>query len=74
MFIGTENVKTLVLVSTLVTTITFAAGFAVPGGYNNSSGPQDDMATLGSKWSFQIFLICNIIATYSSIIVILALI
>ncbi|KAI8004403.1 Protein ACCELERATED CELL DEATH 6 [Camellia lanceoleosa] len=60
-------VNTLLLVSILVTTVTFSAGFTMPGGYNNSY-PHEGMATLVTRLSFQIFLISNTIALYSSII------
>ncbi|KAL7177289.1 hypothetical protein ACSBR2_030608 [Camellia fascicularis] len=60
-------VNTLLLVSILVTTVTFSAGFTLPGGYNNSY-PHEGMATLVTRLSFQIFLISNTIALYSSII------
>ncbi|KAI8004402.1 Protein ACCELERATED CELL DEATH 6 [Camellia lanceoleosa] len=60
-------VNTLLLVSILVTTVTFAAGFTLPGGYRISY-PHEGMATLVTKPSFQMFLISNNIALYSSII------
>ncbi|CAB4280673.1 unnamed protein product [Prunus armeniaca] len=44
-----DRVNTLFVVATLVATVTFAAAFAIPGGYNNS-GPQDGMATLLTKY------------------------
>ncbi|KAK9284236.1 hypothetical protein L1049_023405 [Liquidambar formosana] len=68
-----ERVNILLLVSTLVATVTFAAGFTLPGG-NNDSGPDEGMATLVKNRIFQAFLICNTIATYSSIIVVISLI
>eukprot|EP00261_Vitis_vinifera_P037659 XP_019078902.1 PREDICTED: protein ACCELERATED CELL DEATH 6 [Vitis vinifera] len=40
-----DMTNTLLLVSTLVATVTFAAGFTMPGGYN-SSNPNASMATL----------------------------
>ncbi|XP_062005926.1 protein ACCELERATED CELL DEATH 6-like isoform X2 [Rosa rugosa] len=68
-----ENMNTLLIVSTLVAAITFAAGFTVPGGYKNS-GTDEGMATLRNTALFQIFLICNTISMYSSITVAIALI
>ncbi|KAA8525041.1 hypothetical protein F0562_011465 [Nyssa sinensis] len=68
-----DRVNTLLLVATLVVTITFAAGFTMPGGYNNSD-PNQGMATLVHKSSFNVFLISNTIAMYSSILVAIILI
>lgn len=67
-----DRVNTLLLVSTLVATVTFAAGFTMPGGYN--SNPHPGMATLVMQRSFHLFLICDAIALYSSIVVVVALI
>ncbi|KAA8524426.1 hypothetical protein F0562_010850 [Nyssa sinensis] len=63
-----DRVNTLLLVATLVVTITFAAGFTMPGGYNNSD-PNQGMASLVHESSFNVFLISNTIALYSSILV-----
>lgn len=68
-----DRVNTLLLVSTLVATVTFAAGFTMPGGYNNSE-PDQGMATLLSKRKFQVFVICDTIAMYSAIMVAVTLI
>lgn len=68
-----EKINTLLLVSTLVATVTFAAGFTMPGGYNNSD-PSQGMATLLRHHTFQIFVFCDTIAMYSSLVVTLALI
>lgn len=68
-----DRVNTLFVVATLVATVTFAAAFAIPGGYNNS-GPQDGMATLLTKYMFQAFVIFNTIAMYSAILVAVCLI
>ncbi|KAF8391363.1 hypothetical protein HHK36_023667 [Tetracentron sinense] len=62
-----DRINTLVLVAALITTVTFAAGFTMPGGFNND-GPRQGLATMLTKLEFQIFLICNTIAMYSSII------
>lgn len=67
-----QTVNNLLLVSTLVATVTFAAGFTVPGGYK-SSGSDEGMATLVTNWPFKTFLICNTIAMYSSITVAISL-
>ncbi|GMY34707.1 protein ACCELERATED CELL DEATH 6-like [Fagus crenata] len=65
-----DRVNTLLLVATLVATVTFAAAFTMPGGYNGSGG----VATFIEKRMFQVFVICNTIAMYSAITVVVALI
>ncbi|BFG25278.1 hypothetical protein CerSpe_115520 [Prunus speciosa] len=68
-----DRVNTLLVVTTLVATVTFAAGFTMPGGYNNS-GPHEGKATLLTKVMFQVFVISNTMAMYSSIFVAVTLI
>ena len=65
-----DRVNTLLLVATLVATVTFAAASTMPGGYNGSGG----VATFIEKRMFQVFVICNTIAMYSAITVVVALI
>ncbi|KAK3440794.1 hypothetical protein EUGRSUZ_B01059, partial [Eucalyptus grandis] len=60
------------VVATLIAAMTFAAGFSVPGGYN-SSEPDAGIATLLSKSMYDVFVICNTIALYSSIIAVVIL-
>ncbi|KAK4478267.1 hypothetical protein RD792_017554 [Penstemon davidsonii] len=68
-----ERVNTLLLVSTLVATITFAAGFTMPGGYN-SSDTDLGMATMLRNGKFHIFVLCDTMAMYCSSVVVVALI
>lgn len=68
-----ERVNTLLLVATLIATVTFAAGFTVPGGYN-SSDRDLGMATMLRDKGFHVFIFCDTIAMYSSIIVAVTLI
>ncbi|KAJ0250189.1 Ankyrin repeat family protein [Hirschfeldia incana] len=68
-----DRVNTLLLVATLVATMTFTAGFTVPGGYNGSA-PNLGMATLAKKIAFQVFLVFDTLAMYCSIITVVALI
>ncbi|KAF9619087.1 hypothetical protein IFM89_005101 [Coptis chinensis] len=57
------------VVATLIATVTFAAAFALPGGYKND-GPDEGMATLLRKTSFEVFAISNTIAmVFSSLAV-----
>ncbi|KAL3509396.1 hypothetical protein ACH5RR_028797 [Cinchona calisaya] len=68
-----DRVNTLLLVSTLVAIITFAAGLTMPGGYNNSD-PSEAMATMLKERKFHLFIFCDMMAMYSSIIVAVTLI
>ncbi|KAK3434003.1 hypothetical protein EUGRSUZ_D01532 [Eucalyptus grandis] len=54
-------VDSQLLVAALIATVTFAAAFTMPGGYN-SDGPNQGMATLASRAAFQAFVIFNTIA------------
>ena len=68
-----NRANTLALVATLVATVTFAAGFTVPGG-NDDSEPHKGMAKFLQRHLFQAFIISNTIAMYSSVTVVVALI
>ena len=64
-----DRINTLLLVAILVATVTFAAGFAVPGSVYSSDDPnphQRGMAVLVHKPMFQVFSVCNTVAMYSS--------
>ena len=50
------------LVATLIATVSFAAGFTMPGGYISEKGPEQGQAILGRSSAFQAFLMCNSIA------------
>ncbi|KAL2927623.1 Protein ACCELERATED CELL DEATH 6 [Bienertia sinuspersici] len=70
-----KRVDTHMLVATLVATVTFAAGFTLPGGYNQSDkDPNVGMAVLPDKWAFKSFIICNTAALYSAILCVVTLI
>lgn len=68
-----DMVNTLLLVSVLVATVTFAAGFTMPGGYNDSESDKG-MAIMLRNSKFHLFLFCDTIAMNSSILVALILI
>lgn len=64
-----DRVNTLLLVSTLVVTVTFAAGFTMPVGYINSSDNLNSgMATFLVKRMFHVFVICNTLSMCASIL------
>ncbi|XP_056163040.1 protein ACCELERATED CELL DEATH 6-like [Syzygium oleosum] len=72
-----DLINTRLVMATLVATVTFAAGFAVPGGFNSSdTASKDDrgMATMLHKRLFQVFTICNTIAMFCSMIAVINLI
>ncbi|RDX97916.1 Protein ACCELERATED CELL DEATH 6, partial [Mucuna pruriens] len=68
-----DRINTLMLVSTLITTVTFAAGFTLPGG-TNSSNPRQGMAVMLNHIWFKLFIFCITISMYGAISVTLILI
>ncbi|KAI6672673.1 hypothetical protein NL676_000579 [Syzygium grande] len=72
-----DYIDSRMVVATLVATVTFAAGFAVPGGFNGSdTASKDDrgMATMLDNKMFQAFAICNTIAMFCSMTAVVNLI
>ncbi|XP_039172150.1 protein ACCELERATED CELL DEATH 6-like [Eucalyptus grandis] len=72
-----DYINSRMVVATLVATVSFAAGFAVPGGFNSSdTASKDDrgMATMLDNRMFQAFAICNTIAMFCSMTVVVNLI
>ncbi|XWS68645.1 hypothetical protein CRYUN_Cryun04dG0108600 [Craigia yunnanensis] len=67
-----ENVNVVLQVATLIATVTFSAGFTIPGGDNSS--PDEGAAIMLRERMFHLFVISNTIAMYSSIIVAITLI
>ncbi|KAK7243726.1 hypothetical protein RIF29_38536 [Crotalaria pallida] len=68
-----DRINTLLLVSTLIITATFAAGFAIPGGIN-SSDPGKGIALLLNRAWFKLFIFCITISMYGAISVTIILI
>ncbi|KAK4760341.1 hypothetical protein SAY87_005234 [Trapa incisa] len=54
------------LVSVLIATVTFAAAFTLPGGYQNN-GKDEGMAVLASKIAFKVFLVFDTVAFCSAV-------
>ncbi|KAE9590499.1 hypothetical protein Lal_00023331 [Lupinus albus] len=62
----TDRISTLLVVSTLITTAAFAAGFAMPGGINGSD-PGKGMSLLLDRVWFNVFIFCITISMYGAI-------
>ncbi|KAG5554523.1 hypothetical protein RHGRI_012166 [Rhododendron griersonianum] len=58
--------NTHMIVATLISTISFAAGFTIPGGYDGNQGPNQGMAVLVREAAFKAFVITNTIAVICS--------
>ncbi|WZY82943.1 hypothetical protein YC2023_029327 [Brassica napus] len=68
-----DHINALLLVAALVATVTFAAGFTIPGGFN-SSAPNMGMAVLAYDSTLFFFLVLDTLAMQSSVVAIVALI
>ncbi|KAL6274219.1 hypothetical protein ACE6H2_024911 [Prunus campanulata] len=50
------------VVAALIATVTFAAGFTIPGGYQSDKGPEQGFAVLSKHAAFKAFVITNTLA------------
>lgn len=50
------------IVATLIATMTFAAGFTLPGGYVSNDGPHQGSAILSRNAAFQAFMVTDTLA------------
>ena len=70
-----ERVNTFLVMATLVATVTFAAGFTMPGGYISSETSNElGMAAMWKDTVFHVFVFCDTIAMYTSILAVTTLI
>ncbi|CAL5337542.1 unnamed protein product [Camellia sinensis] len=53
---------THLIVAILIATVTFAAGFTMPGGYNSNDGPNQGMAILTREAAFKAFVVIDSMA------------
>ncbi|PQQ01998.1 ankyrin repeat-containing protein [Prunus yedoensis var. nudiflora] len=59
----TNNVREAhLVVAALIATVTFAAGFTIPGGYQSEKGPEQGFAVLSKNAAFKAFVITNTLA------------
>ncbi|XP_026398398.1 ankyrin repeat-containing protein At5g02620-like [Papaver somniferum] len=66
-----ELTESQMLVTTLVSAVTYTAGLALPGNYITTGGPSSGLATLNGVPAFKAFAGCNSTALLLSIIVLL---
>ncbi|XP_030549368.1 protein ACCELERATED CELL DEATH 6-like isoform X2 [Rhodamnia argentea] len=68
-----KQMNVRLIIATLVATVTFAAGLAVPGGFIESSEANPGTATMLNRGMFHAFVICNTIAMFSAMGVVVLL-
>ncbi|XP_068499333.1 protein ACCELERATED CELL DEATH 6-like isoform X2 [Phaseolus vulgaris] len=69
-----DRIDTLMVVSTLITTVAFAAGFTLPGGNNSSNPGQQGMSVMLNHMLFKPFIFCITTSMYGGISVTIILI
>ncbi|XP_074339526.1 protein ACCELERATED CELL DEATH 6-like isoform X2 [Apium graveolens] len=62
-----ERTTTQIIVTALITTVTFTVGFTMPGGYHQSGEPEEGLVLLSKKKAFEVFMISDASALALSI-------
>ncbi|KAK3431702.1 hypothetical protein EUGRSUZ_E03814 [Eucalyptus grandis] len=68
-----DQINTRLLVATLVASVAFTVGFTLLSGYNASNDRDPGTATMLQSRTFQVFVISNTLAMYSSILAVVVL-
>ncbi|XP_039155548.1 protein ACCELERATED CELL DEATH 6-like [Eucalyptus grandis] len=68
-----DEINTRLVVATLVISVTFAAGFTLPGGYNQSDDGNPGVATMLDHGVFKLFVISDTLAMYNAILAVVTL-
>ncbi|XP_059650360.1 protein ACCELERATED CELL DEATH 6-like [Cornus florida] len=63
----TRLAETHLIVATLIATVTFAAGFTIPGAYDGDQGPKQGTAVLTRQTAFQLFVMTDTCAMVCSV-------
>lgn len=63
-----DSTQTLGISSVLIATVTFGAAFAPPGGYIQDDHPNGGMPTLAARYSFNAFIISNVLAFICAVV------
>ncbi|KAL8158069.1 hypothetical protein AgCh_002687 [Apium graveolens] len=62
-----ERTTTQIIVTALITTVTFTVGFTMPGGYHQSGEPEEGLVLLSKKKAFEVFMVSDASALALSI-------
>ena len=57
-----QRTNTQIIVTALITTVTFTVGFTLPGGYHQSGEPDQGLALLSRKTAFKAFMVSDALA------------